>query len=65
MPPGKPATYEAAPADTGERAWTRTYTSAIRPIEVTGEVATVVLEETGYQGQDFTNHFSLAKVNGT
>ncbi|MFF8593952.1 nuclear transport factor 2 family protein [Streptomyces sp. NPDC015220] len=51
-------------AETGERAWTRTYTFVIRSIEVSGEVAVAVLDERGYQGEDFTNHFSLVREDG-
>ncbi|MFF0970327.1 nuclear transport factor 2 family protein [Streptomyces sp. NPDC003703] len=51
-------------ADSGERAWTRTYTYDIRSIEVSGEVAVAVLDERGYQGEDFTDHFSLVREDG-
>ncbi|MFF9349319.1 nuclear transport factor 2 family protein [Streptomyces sp. NPDC014734] len=51
-------------AESGERAWTRTYTFTIRAIEVSGEVAVAVLDERGYQGADFTNHFSLVRESG-
>ncbi|MFH8220994.1 nuclear transport factor 2 family protein [Streptomyces sp. NPDC018057] len=51
-------------AGSGERAWTRTYTYDIRSIEVSGEVAVAVLDERGYQGEDFTNHFSLVREDG-
>src|SRR5947209_5769448 len=37
--------------------WVGGYSAHIRDIEVTGEVARAVLDETGYVGSDFTNHF--------
>ncbi|MFB6894448.1 SgcJ/EcaC family oxidoreductase [Kitasatospora sp. NPDC056327] len=55
---------EVVAADTGERPWTGRYSSTIRSVEVTGEVAVAVLEEHGYQDADFTNHFSLVRADG-
>jgi Putative lumazine-binding len=45
--------------------WVSGYASIIRSIEVTGDVAVAVLEETGYLGGNFTNYFSLMRENGT
>jgi hypothetical protein len=45
--------------------WVSGYSYAIPSIEVTGEVAVAVLEETGYLGGNFTNYFSLVRENGT
>ncbi|MCG7526318.1 nuclear transport factor 2 family protein [Streptomyces sp. OfavH-34-F] len=55
---------EVVAADTDPAAWTPGYTCAIRSVEVSGEVAVAVLEESGYQGHDFTNHFSLVRADG-
>jgi hypothetical protein len=45
--------------------WVSGYAHVIRSVEVTGDVAVAVLEETGYVGSDFTNYFSLVRENGT
>ncbi|MFD7061200.1 nuclear transport factor 2 family protein [Streptomyces sp. NPDC059906] len=52
----------AADPDTG--AWAPGYTHTIRSVEVSGDVAVAVLDESGYQGHDFTNHFSLVREDG-
>lgn len=44
--------------------WVGGYTHVIRSVEVTGDVAVAVLEESGYLGGDFTNYFSLVRENG-
>lgn len=44
--------------------WVSGYRYKIRSIEVTGDVAVAVLEETGYLGADFTNYFSLVRADG-
>ncbi|MYU26426.1 nuclear transport factor 2 family protein [Streptomyces sp. SID8352] len=54
---------EVVAADTpGE--WTPGYSYTVRSVEVSGEVAVAVLDERGYQGHDFTNHFSLVREDG-
>jgi hypothetical protein len=44
--------------------WAGGYSARIRSVEVTGDVAVAVLEETGYLGASFTNYFSLVRENG-
>lgn len=45
--------------------WAADYTHKIHSIEITGDVAVAVLEETGYLGgADFTNYFSLVREDG-
>jgi Putative lumazine-binding len=44
--------------------WVDGYSHAIRSVEVTGDVAVAVLEETGYIGGNFTNYFSLLREDG-
>lgn len=51
-------------ADTDPHTWTPDYAYTIRSVEVSGEVAVAVLDESGYQGHDFTNHFSLVREDG-
>lgn len=55
---------EVVAAESGERHWSARYSWVIRSIEVNGEVAVAVLEEYGYQGADFVNHFSLVRTDG-
>ncbi|MFT2017567.1 nuclear transport factor 2 family protein [Streptomyces sp. 796.1] len=55
---------EVVAADTESAQWSREYTYAIRSVEISGEVAVAVLDEFGYQGHDFTNHFSLVRQDG-
>lgn len=45
--------------------WVSDYSHVIRSVEVTGDVAVAVLEESGCVGGDFTNYFSLMRENGT
>ncbi|MFJ9900668.1 nuclear transport factor 2 family protein [Streptomyces sp. NPDC091280] len=45
--------------------WKDSYSHRIRSIDVTGNAAAGVLEETGYIGADFTNYFTLVRENGT
>jgi putative lumazine-binding protein len=44
--------------------WIADYTHRIRSIEVSGDTAIAVLEESGYLGADFTNYFTLVKQDG-
>ncbi len=46
------------------RTWITGYSHRIRSVEVTGDVAVAVLEESGYLGADFTNYFSLVRAGG-
>ncbi|MFE6774945.1 nuclear transport factor 2 family protein [Streptomyces sp. NPDC057702] len=55
---------EVVAADTDAHTWSRDYSYAIRAVEVSGDVAVAVLDEYGYQGHDFTNHFSLVRRDG-
>ncbi|MEW2071619.1 nuclear transport factor 2 family protein [Streptomyces sp. NPDC007346] len=55
---------EVVAADADPGAWTPAYTYAIRSVEVSGDVAVAVLDESGYQGHDFTDHFSLVREDG-
>ncbi|MBB5939307.1 nuclear transport factor 2 family protein [Streptomyces zagrosensis] len=55
---------EVVAAEADNREWTLAYTSTIRSVEVSGDVAVAVLDEYGYQGYDFTNHFSLVRQDG-
>lgn len=55
---------EVVAADTDSHQWSQNYTYTIRSVEVSGEVAVAVLDEYGYQGHDFTNHFSLVRQDG-
>ncbi|MDI3387828.1 nuclear transport factor 2 family protein [Streptomyces sp. B-S-A8] len=55
---------EVVADDPGVDEWARAYTYTIHSVEVSGEVAVAVLEESGYQGHDFTNHFSLVRADG-
>jgi hypothetical protein len=41
-----------------------TYQAKIGAIEVTGDVASAVLNESGYLGLDFTDYFHLARIDG-
>lgn len=45
--------------------WVSGYSYVIPSVNVTGDVAVAVLEETGYLGGNFTNYFSLVRENGT
>ncbi|WP_340556134.1 nuclear transport factor 2 family protein [Streptomyces sp. GSL17-111] len=56
---------EVVAADTDTARWVPSYRYTIRSVEVSGDVAVAVLEEFGYQGHDFTNHFSLVRADGT
>ncbi|GAA4689736.1 nuclear transport factor 2 family protein [Streptomyces youssoufiensis] len=56
---------EVVAADEDAPRWSRDYTYSIRAVEVSGDVAVAVLDEYGYQGHDFTNHFSLVRQDGT
>ncbi|HWV48902.1 MAG TPA: nuclear transport factor 2 family protein [Microbacterium sp.] len=40
------------------------YTSTIHSIAITGDIATAILDERGYLGADFRNHFGLLRVDG-
>ncbi len=40
------------------------YTAAIRTIDVTGDAGVAVLVETDYLGCDFTDYFSVARIDG-
>ncbi|MEU6259651.1 nuclear transport factor 2 family protein [Streptomyces griseorubiginosus] len=44
--------------------WLDGYTHTVRSVEITGNVAAAVLEETGYLGSDFTNYFTLVREKG-
>ncbi|WP_432124172.1 nuclear transport factor 2 family protein [Streptomyces sp. C10-9-1] len=55
---------EVVAADTAAHEWATSYTHTVRSVEVSGEVAVAVLDEYGYQGHDFTNHFSLVREDG-
>ncbi|MFF8811287.1 nuclear transport factor 2 family protein [Streptomyces pactum] len=55
---------EVVAADSGADRWARGYTYTIRSVEVNGPVAVAVLDESGYQGHDFTDHFSLVREDG-
>ncbi|MFJ5265554.1 nuclear transport factor 2 family protein [Streptomyces sp. NPDC088387] len=44
--------------------WIADYTHRIRSIEVSGDTAIAVLEESGYLGADFTNYFTLVNQGG-
>ncbi|MVO90531.1 DUF4440 domain-containing protein [Streptomyces sp. p1417] len=55
---------EVVAADTDADAWVPAYTYTVRSVEVSGDVAVAVLDERGYQGHDFTNHFSLVREDG-
>ncbi len=40
------------------------YTAAIRTIDVTGDAGVAVLVETDWMGCDFTDYFSVARIDG-
>ena len=40
------------------------YKGEIRSVEVSGPIASVALEETGFMGMNFSNYFHLARVDG-
>ncbi len=54
----------AGPEPPEAAGWEERYRSEIHSISVTGEVAVAVLEESGFLGADFTNHFSLVREDG-
>lgn len=60
-PPEGSMPINMAPAGT----WESSYTSHIRSIEVSGDVAVAVLEERGYRGSNFVNYFSLVRDSET
>jgi hypothetical protein len=40
------------------------YTAKVRTVDVVGDAGVAVLEETDYMGCDFTDYFSVAKIDG-
>ncbi|MEU0950715.1 nuclear transport factor 2 family protein [Streptomyces canus] len=44
--------------------WVDGYDHRIRSVEITGDTAIAVLEESGYLGADFTNYFTLVREDG-
>lgn len=54
----------AGPKPPEAAGWEAGYASEIHSISVTGDIAVAVLEETGFLGADFTNHFSLVREDG-
>src|SRR4051812_40150456 len=43
--------------------WIEDYHHVIRDVEVAGDVARAVLDETGYAGANFTNYFTLVRAS--